>query len=82
MELLSYTSFWLKRFVNDRAPLPEKLSEIGQFFFFFFPVILVCSPRPWDFSSGIIAVLIFSKPGFGRKSVLSSQIEERRKINK
>ena len=32
-------------------------------------------PRPWDFSSGIIVTLLFSKSVFERE-VLSSQIEE------
>ena len=51
IELLRYTSFWLKHFLNDEALLHPKSPGKGHFLLH----ASRCTPifsRPWDFSSG------------------------------
>ena len=52
--------------------LDQKLSETDIFFF----MILVVLLKPWNLSSGMVAVLFFLRMIFWEKEVLSSQNEE------
>ena len=62
-------------FFGEKIFLSPKSSETGHFVFHDSRRV----PRPWEFSSGIIAVLIFSESVFALEKVLSSQIDKPQK---